>query len=199
MIKPVATCRLPQVCAQLGLPADQIMSDKGPHLLLCAALLAAPSAATWLFHAAATAAGHSMADRTAAARKGPAGVLTGAGSGADMAEEDSDGLSSLGQVSFLRMSYSVLPLVWAGACVAGAAILLQCKACLMIVCKRFLIQYCLWSPQWAVAVAVVDKHGACVFVKLCGRSLNIQTAILPSLPMHAIDVKTGTTRLVSSS
>lgn len=122
MIKPVATCRLPQVCAQLGLPADQIMSDKVPHLLLCTALLAAPSAATWLFHAAATAAGYSMADRTAAAATG-AGVLTVPGHSTDLADSSSSSSSavvssmdsSLSAECWLKLSYSMLPLVWAGA------------------------------------------------------------------------------------
>jgi hypothetical protein len=61
-----------------------------------------------------------MADRTAAARRGPAGVLTAAGSEPNTAGDDGwEVQSSLGEVSFLRMSYSVLPLVWAGA---GAAV-----------------------------------------------------------------------------
>jgi hypothetical protein len=139
------------VCAQLGLPADQILSEKGPHLLLCAALLVAPSAVSWAFHKAAAAAMDGLASRTAAARRGPAGVLTqaglpesttaglsarpaakaaaaaaaaaqevpvtGAARGTDVgAAAEGEGQDQQQQEGLfrLRMSYSVLPLVWAG-------------------------------------------------------------------------------------
>jgi hypothetical protein len=107
--------RLPEVCAQLGLPADQITSDKAPHLLLCAALLAAPSAISWAWHKAATAVMTNMASRTASARRSAAAVLTGNGSGPVGNKEDGDAQQQQhGDGSLLRMSYSTLPLVWAG-------------------------------------------------------------------------------------
>lgn len=87
------------------------MSEKGPHLLLCAALLAAPSAFSWLFHKAASAAMDGMAARTPAASKGPAALLAATGNAGNAdAEQQQEACG----VSALRMSYSVLPLVWAG-------------------------------------------------------------------------------------
>lgn len=114
-------CRLPEVCAQLGLPAEQIMSDKGPHLLLCAALLAAPSALSWGFHKAAAAVMKGWDSWAKPARRSPAAVLT-AGSGLAGADgrgssedEQMGGQQQGGEMSLLRLSYSSLPLVWAGA------------------------------------------------------------------------------------
>lgn len=125
-------CRLPEVCAQLGLPADQIMSEKGPHLLLCAALLAAPSAASWAFHKAAAAVTNPLMDGQAARTGVPAGAEAGgstlARAGSVLAahsldEMSLDGVGVAGEpqdraegVSLLKISYSVLPLVWAGGC-----------------------------------------------------------------------------------
>lgn len=107
------------MCAQLGLPVDQITSDKGPHLLLCAALLAAPSALSWGFYRAAAAVMDNLDRRAEAARHSPAAVLT-AGSGlpsgrnGSSSDEQGSDLQKGGDALLLRMSYSALPLVWAG-------------------------------------------------------------------------------------
>lgn len=118
--------RVPEVCAQLGLPAEQIMSEKGPFLALSVALLAAPTAFTWLFHKGSSAAMQHLARKAAAAQHSAASVLTSgvqrAGPNMDVvgqgelsdADAQQQQQQTAGGVSWQRMSYSVLPLVWAG-------------------------------------------------------------------------------------
>lgn len=110
------------------------MSDKAPHLLLCAALLAAPSALSWGWHKAAAAVMDNMDSRVAAARRSPAAVLTGGSSGAGDKEQGDATQQHGGDGSLLRMSYSTLPLVWAGryssTLVGGATTSsIACKLC----------------------------------------------------------------------
>jgi len=122
-------CRLPEVCADLGFPADQLMSDKGSHLLLSAALLAAPSALTWAFHKLPGAALRQFSVQAGTTRHSAAAILTSGTAHAagqlgprstphaagQLPEEEGHGKGSMvSEVSLLRMSYSVLPLVWAG-------------------------------------------------------------------------------------
>lgn len=97
------------------------MSDRLPHVLLSAAVLAAPSAVTWLFHKASTAAMHHLTAKAATALNSPAAVLTATpGRAAAPAEHPDDAAAGGEQLQqdlfWLKLSYSVLPLVWAGGC-----------------------------------------------------------------------------------
>jgi len=105
------------------------MSEKAPHLLLCAALLAAPSALSWIFHKSAVAAMDYMGMTPSAAATAPKGhsgrmalvetaAVAPSTSTLDMPAElpraSSGGAEHQEGVPWLKMSYSVLPLVWAG-------------------------------------------------------------------------------------
>jgi hypothetical protein len=100
----------------LGLPTDELLSHKGPHLLLCAALLAAPSALTWVFHKAAAAAAALICTSSSSNSSDGGGGTAGAlATTLGRQTEAVEGAAVTGQgVLWLMMSYSVLPLVWAG-------------------------------------------------------------------------------------
>ena len=95
----------------MGLPAEQMMSDTFPHLLLSAAFLVAPSALTCAFQRASSAAAQQLSAASGLAQNSTAAFLSGFTTRDD---EGEDGTEE--GVSWLRMSYSVLPLVWAGMC-----------------------------------------------------------------------------------
>jgi hypothetical protein len=90
--------RLPLLCAQFGVSAEQLTSDKGTHVLASAVVLAAPAGIAWLWHLAGMAVARHRVGGTASS--GEAAGAAAAGSG----------------VPFLWLSYSLLPLVWAGMC-----------------------------------------------------------------------------------
>jgi len=102
------SCSLPDICSQLGLPSEQLLSDKAPHLLLSSALLAAPSALSWAFQQAAAAAAQQLSGSAGLTRDSTAASL------ASIAESVEGDGSKVEGVSWLRMSYAALPLVWAG-------------------------------------------------------------------------------------
>lgn len=136
-----AAARLPELCDQLGLPADDLLTQQGPHLLLSALLLAAPGAAAWAWNKAGTAITRHFKCRAAAATANPtAAVVAGpllhnsssspageskvadsckvaALAGSDLSSSSSSSLageSRVSEISYTKLAYSMLPLVWAG-------------------------------------------------------------------------------------
>jgi hypothetical protein len=122
----VLACRLPQLCAQLGLPAGELLTQQGPHLLLSVALLAAPSALTWVFQQASAAALKYTSSSNSGSSSGTTGALaTTPGRQSEVAV----GASTTGEGGpWLKMSYAVLPLVWAGEQDPVAHRAVQCSA-----------------------------------------------------------------------
>jgi hypothetical protein len=126
------TCRLPELCEQFGVPPDTILQQTGPHIAASLALLAAPGAIAWLWEhgcrlgssAADTllaARANSSATAAAAAGSGGSGATAAAAAGSGMgyfaslaARNSNSSSSSGGSVPFLKLAYSMLPLVWAG-------------------------------------------------------------------------------------
>jgi hypothetical protein len=113
-----AVYRLPELCDQLGVPADAILSQTGPHIAASLALLAAPGAIAWLWEHACRISS-SAADAVLAAR-----AKTTAAAAAESASSSSSmgyftslaarSTSSSSNVPFLKLAYAMLPLVWAG-------------------------------------------------------------------------------------
>jgi hypothetical protein len=98
----LAACSLPDLCSVLGVPPEAILAQQSTHIAASLLLLAAPGAAAVAFECAAT--GRLRMASNAAA--GGTAHCNGAAAAGD---------ASTSKVSFLRMAYSLLPLVWAAS------------------------------------------------------------------------------------
>lgn len=107
-------CRLPELCDQLGVPADILLGQQGPHLALSALLLAAPGAVAWTWNKAGAAVIEYLEQRTSTA------VNETQGEDVDDATAVGNGDNQVGdigvdpEVPYIKLAYSLLPLVWAG-------------------------------------------------------------------------------------
>jgi hypothetical protein len=111
-------CSLPELCGLLGIPPEAILSHQSTHIAASLLLLTAPAAAALAVESAATRwhLGSSSSSNSNAANAAAAhsdGSSSGSVSGLNAFNAAATAAPS--EVPFLRMAYSLLPLVWAAS------------------------------------------------------------------------------------
>eukprot|EP00878_Enallax_costatus_P016701 GHUV01017524.1.p1 GENE.GHUV01017524.1~~GHUV01017524.1.p1 ORF type:complete len:351 (+),score=87.49 GHUV01017524.1:293-1345(+) len=106
--------RLPELCDELGLPADYLLTTQGPHLALSALLLAAPGAEAWTWNKAGTAITKHLKSCAATAAADPTTALLAGPTPSSTTTAVTAETAASAEVPYLKLAYSMLPLVWAG-------------------------------------------------------------------------------------
>jgi hypothetical protein len=122
---------LPQLANDFGIEPAAVMSDKGPHILVSAAVLAAPGLMVWVVDAGwralaavmtpapvavfqAAAGGSTVASGDPAAVAKAMEVLHASAGRYELAQSSAATPVAAPMQCFLELSYGFLPLVWAG-------------------------------------------------------------------------------------